>query len=90
MATQPLLEKLVTAVRGAPSGVRVCRSAADLAGLQARDLVLVPGVTTEVVPAYIAERFLPPATPASAPAAIAWRQRLLPGTVEVVVTVQGT
>jgi hypothetical protein len=39
--------------------VRVCRTAADLVGLEALDLVLIPGAT-EPIPAFLAERFLPP------------------------------
>jgi hypothetical protein len=60
--------------RRAQPSVQVCRTADDLVGLEALDLVLVPGAT-EPIPAGLAQAILPPsAGPAPPPAGITWRR----------------
>jgi hypothetical protein len=61
-------------VADAPEEYRVCQHTGDLEGLAGCDRVMVPG-GTEPVPAFIAERVLPPPpAPAPTPGAITWRR----------------
>jgi hypothetical protein len=78
MAEVGLLARVVAGARarlGSTSpAVRVCRTADDLVGLDALDLVLVPGAT-EPIPAFLGARFLAvPPPPAPPSGVITWRR----------------